>query len=231
VADAEFHHALWRDVSGHMVALRLSDGCVLWRSAEAMWPLLLGAGLALGLSLSPPSVVALALAGSDVNEGAGRVRWRSLALPWPEWAARQTELSAADIRAAWLGESILLRGHLRPIYKGGAPPGPMRSKPAPAVGSCQFDAASGAMHEGVSWPAGAEAANPGSADASGEHDVLTECEYGGVQYRLVHRPAHRDESGMAVQIALVSHDVARGHLLWDLTLEETNRRAPRALRP
>lgn len=37
VADATLEHALWRAPDGRLVALRLRDGQVQWRSSEPLW--------------------------------------------------------------------------------------------------------------------------------------------------------------------------------------------------
>ena len=229
VADAELQHALWRDRSGKLVALRLADGQLLWRSAQPLWPLLLGQGLALGLALAPARVVALALLGG----AAGTQRWCSQTLPWPEWAARlQAPTSAMDLQAGWWDGSAVLRWFLRPVYAGGAAPGPSRAKAAAAVGSCLLDAASGVLSPA---PAGFDAVTESAAPQASSHApsedpaVLARQVLGGVQYSLQqHAPA--DAPGGTLHTALVAHDLARGHELWRCALDEAPRKAPRALR-
>ena len=253
VADATLLHAMWRDRSGRLVAVRLADGLLLWRSAQPLMssvssvplvPLLLGHGLALGLALAPARVVALALAG----DAAGAERWRSDPLPWPEWAARLEAPSAAmAVQAGWLDDRIVLRWHLRPVYGGGAAPGPARAKAA-AVGSCLLDAADGTLHEapaGLSsassepllqapsqassqWPAQALAQEPSQAP-SDDPTVFARQVLGGVQYS-VQQQQPSTATGDTLHTALIALDLARGQELWRCALDEAPRKAPRALR-
>lgn len=217
VADAEGRHALWPDRSGKLVALRLADGQLLWRSAEPLWPLLLGQGLAIGLAPSPPCVVALALDGP----AAGSVRWRSAALPG---LASITAAAAAQLRAGWHADGIVLCWHSKPLYRGGAVPGPSRAKAAPTAGAVLLDVATGALH----------AAPPGSTGGDAEPCVQPPCDdptvlaqqlLGGVRYRLQHGAA-----AGPVQTTLSAHDGATDRLLWRCVLDDTPSRGPRALR-
>lgn len=225
VADAALQHALWRQPSGHLVALQLADGQLLWRSAQPLVPLLLGHGLAFGLALAPPRVVALTLAGV----GAGAERWCSDALPWPEWAARFDAPSAAmDVQAGWLDDRAALRWHLRPVYAGGAAPGLARAKAAAAVGSCLLDVVGGTLLQAPAGLASATAEPPLQAPSE-DPTVFARQVLGGVMYSLKRQPpagAQRD----TVQTTLIAHDLARGQELWRCTLDEAPRKAPRALR-
>jgi len=54
VADASGRHALLRDAAGRCALLRLSDGQLLWRSAEPLRPLLVDDRLAVALAMAPP---------------------------------------------------------------------------------------------------------------------------------------------------------------------------------
>ena len=237
VADAELQHALWRDGSGHLVALRLADGQLLWRSAQPLVPLLLGHGLALGLALAPARVVALALAGN----AAGDKRWCSDTLPWPDWALRLDALPAAtDLQAAWLDEDIALHWHLRPAYAGGAVPGPLRAKAVAAmaaVGSCLLDAAAGTLRAA---PAGLDNGGPGpvAQEPCSDPGVIAQSVLGGVRYRLQQQPSRQapprqpsKAAGDTLHTALVAHDLARGQDLWQRALDAAPAKAPRALRP
>ena len=241
VADATLQHALWRDRSGRLVAVRLADGLLLWRSAQPLMssvssvplvPLLLGHGLALGLALAPARVVALALAG----DAAGAERWRSDPLPWPEWAARLEAPSAAmAVQAGWLDGGIVLRWHLRPVYGGGAAPGPARAKAA-AVGSCLLDAADGTLHEAPAGLASASSeallqalAQAPSQAPSEDPTVFARQVLGGVQYS-VQQQQPSTATGDTLHTALIAFDLARGQELWRCALDEAPRKAPRALR-
>ena len=241
VADATLQHALWRDRSGRLVAVRLADGLLLWRSAQPLMssvssvplvPLLLGHGLALGLALAPARVVALALAG----DAAGAERWRSDPLPWPEWAARLEAPSAAmAVQAGWLDGGIVLRWHLRPVYGGGAAPGPARAKAA-AVGSCLLDAADGTLHEAPAGLASASSeallqalAQAPSQAPSEDPTVFARQVLGGVQYS-VQQQQPSTATGDTLHTALIALDLARGQELWRCALDEAPRKAPRALR-
>ena len=248
VADATLQHALWRDHSGRLVAVRLADGLLLWRSAPLrmpvmsvmplmplvpLVPLLLGHGLALGLALAPARVVALALAG----DAAGAERWRSDPLPWPEWAARLEAPSAAmAVQAGWLDDRIVLRWHLRPVYGGGAAPGPARAKAAATVGSCLLDAADGTLHEAPAGLASASfetllqaLAQAPSQAPSDDPTVFARQVLGGVQYS-VQQQQPSTATGDTLHTALIALDLARGQELWRCALDEAPRKAPRALR-
>lgn len=225
VADAEVQHAVWRGRRGQLVALRLADGQVLWRSAEPLVPLLLGHGLALGLALAPARVVALVLNGDT----AGTERWRSEPLPWPDWAASLDALSSTmEVHAGWLDDAIVLRWHLRPAYKGGAAPGPKRAKPAAAAGSCLLDVASGTLNQAPAGLASANSEPPPQAPCE-DPTVLARQVLGGVQYSLQQHPGSNAQ-GDTVHTALIAHDLARGLELWRCALDEAPRKAPRALR-
>jgi hypothetical protein len=225
VADAELQHALWRSGTGQVVALSLADGRVLWRSAEPLWPLLLGHGLALGLATATSRVVALPLQG----DGAGRECWRSDPLPWPDGAASPPGNAASVLHAAWMDERILLRWQLRPLYAGGAPPGRSRARPAPSVGSCLLDADTGALQRAPTDVGGPAPQVPPQLP-SDDPDVLAQALLGGVIYRLQRQPLAGDK----VQIELIAHDTRRGLDLWASTLEEARPdppgKGPRALR-
>lgn len=242
VADATLQHALWRDRSGQLVAVRLADGLLLWRSAQRLkspepsgssgssavplLPLLVGHGLAFGLALAPPRVVALALTG----DAAGAERWSSEPLPWPEWASRlEAPSSAIEVQAGWLDDRIVLRWHLRPLYRGGAAPGPARAKPAAAVGSCLLDGADGTLHEA---PAGLASAlsEPPLQVPSDDPTVFAQQVLGGVQYSL-RQQAPATATGVTPHTTLVAVDLAREQELWRCALDaEVPRKAPRALR-
>lgn len=228
VADTELQHALWRDRSGKLVALRLADGHLLWRSTEALWPLLLGHGLALGLALAaapaPPRVVALAL------DEAGAERWRSEPLPLPLPLPLHGPAGASDLKvqAGWLDGRIVLRWFVQPVYRGGAAPGPARAKPAAATGSCLLDAASGTLNPA---PAGLGSAKPEPAlqQPSDDPQVLAQQVLGGVRYSLKQSPLPGAQND-TLHTALIAHDLARDRDLWQCTLDEAPRKAPRALR-
>ena len=225
VADAGLQHALWRTGNGQLVALSLADGQVQWRSGEPLWPLLVGHGLAVGLTESPARVVALELLG----EGAGRERWRSETLPWPDGVVAPPGNAASALHAGWLDDRILLCWQLRPAYAGGAAPGASRAKPADSVGSCLLDAETGALQ---STPAELDGLTPKASThiPSDDPSVLAQTLLGGVTYRL----QRQSVAGGKVRIALSAQDNTRGLDLWSSTLEEARHeqpgKGPRALR-
>ena len=244
VADAELQHLLARSASGQVVAVRLADGQVLWRSAEVLRPLLLGHGLALGLApgttSTPARVVALAL------HEAGAERWRSAPLPWPEWAGQGDAAAAASevLHAGWLANRIVLRWHLQPLYRGGAAPGPSRVK-APAVsGTCLLDMASGALH-GAADDQEQVTVSPAPQEPSDDPSVIAQQVLGGVRYSLRQVPVQARVQAQAqaqaqaqvpgavtgmLRTTLTAHDPVRGLDLWHCLLDEAPRKAPRALR-
>ena len=227
VADAELQHLLARSASGQVVAVRLADGQVLWRSAEALRPLLLGHGLALGLApgtaSTPARVVALAL------HEAGTERWRSAPLPWPEWAAQGDSAAASGVlHAGWLADRIVLSWSLQPLYQGGAAPGPSRAKAPAAVGSCLLDMASGALH-GALADAAPVAVPAVPQEPSDDPCVVAQQVLGGVRYSLRQAQAPGAATGM-LHTTLTAHDPARGLDLWHCLLDEAPRKTPRAMR-
>lgn len=224
VADAGLQHALWRTGGGQLVALRLADGETQWRSTEPLWPLLLGHGLALGLTESPARVVAFELEG----ESAGRERWRSQTLPWPEGVVAPPGNLASALHAGWLDDRILLCWQLRPLYSGGAATGASQARPAASVGSCLLDADTGAIENAPADMDGL-APQPPTHIPTDDPTVTAQTLLGGVRYRLQRQPLAGDK----VQTALIAHDSARGLDLWSNKLEEVRQgpgKGPRALR-
>lgn len=225
VADTGLQHALWRTGSGQLVALRLADGEVQWRSTEPLWPLLLGRGLALGLTEPPARVVALGLQG----EGAGRERWRSETLPWPDGAVAPPGNAASALHAGWLDDRILLRWQLRSLYAGGAVPGASPATPAARAGSCLLDAETGAI-KSVPFEVDGLAPQPPTHLPSDDPTVMAQALLGAVRYRL----QRQSLGGNMVQTALIAHDPVRGLDLWSSAFEETRKdnpgKGPRALR-
>lgn len=225
VADLGLLHALWRTGDGRLVALRLADGETQWRSTERLWPLLLGHGLAVALTESPARVVAFELEG----ESAGRERWRSQTLRWPEGVVAPPGNLASALHAGWLDDRILLCWQLRPLYAGGAAPGASQARPAASVGSCLLDAGTGAMENA---PADMDGLAPQSPThiPSNDPTVTAQTLLGGVRYRL----QRQSLAGDTVQTALIAHDPARGLDLWSNKLEEVRQdrtgKGPRALR-
>lgn len=223
VADTELTQALSRGGSGQLVALSLADGSVLWRSAERLLPLLLGHGLALGLTLAPARVVAL-----DLTD-AGTERWRSDALPWPDWAAQgDAPASTIAVHAGWLDDHIVLQWHLQPLYQGGMAREPSRTKAAATHGACLLDATGGALSAA---PAGFDSRSqePAPHEACDDPSVLAQQVLGGVRYRL--QQESPEAPGHTLGTALVAHDLRSGRDLWRCVLDDAPRKAPRALRP
>jgi len=216
VADASGRHALLRDAAGRCALLRLSDGQLLWRSTEPLRPLLVDDELAVALAMAPPRVVALALEGGE--------RWRSAALPWPEWTADEPELGhASDLHAAWMSGDVLLRWQLRRPRGGGAGRA-VKIMPAP-VGSCRIDRASGSLQAIDPPPAPTFDAVP--TDASADPDVLAQSVHAGVRYALVRRA-----DGGVVRTALQAYDPSgQGDARWTCALDEFERKRPPPHRP
>ena len=258
VADADLQHGLMRSVNGHVVAVRLADGQVLWRSGEVLHPLLLGHGLAVCLAFvaAPVAAPGTSSAPAPAHAGehgvahgvaqivaldlhqAGAERWRSAALPWPEWALQGDAPAASRVvHAGWLGDRILLCWSLQPLYRGGAAPGPSRGKAAAAPGSCVLDVANGSMHDA---PAEFDSftAPPAPHQPSDDPSVTAQQVLRGVRYSLRQTPAPA-AVGRPLNAALnttwhttlTATDTVRGLDLWCCLLDEAPRKLPRALRP
>jgi|GEM_PF-2419313 len=236
VADADLQHALVRSARGPLVALRLADGQVLWRSGQALRPLLLGQGLVFGLALGAPigtssaSAPAQACVVALVLHEAGIERWRSAPLPWPEWAAQGgAPADSLAVQAGWLADRIVLRWRLQPLYRGGAAPGPSRTKSPAAHGCCLLDAASGALHGA---PAGVDdfTVQAPPQEPCDDPCVMAQQVLGGVRYRLQQTPLPGVQPTEALHTTLTAHDPACGLDLWQCLLDDTPRKAPRALR-
>lgn len=218
VADAAGTHALLRDRRGRMIALRLDDGQLLWRSEVPLQPLLVEGDSAWGLAVAPPRVTRWALAGPQ----AGQMVCASAPLPWPAWA------SAADparvevaLEVAGLDADLGLRWQLRQRYAGGAPPQSGVAREA-SSGACRIDASTGALGAATPWPA--RPADAVGADEALDPKVLAQSHVGARRYRLV---AH--DVGGVLRTSLIAHD-AEERLLWERVLDEAPRRSPPALR-
>jgi hypothetical protein len=216
VADASGRHALLRDAAGRCALLRLADGQLLWRSTEPLRPLLVDDELAVALAMAPPRVMALSLQGGE--------RWRSEALPWPEWIADEPELgSTSDLHAAWMDGDVLLRWQLRRPRGGGAG---RAAKVVPAsVGACRIDRASGSLQAIDPPPVPSLEAAPVAASA--DPDVLAQSVHAGARYALVRR-GH----GAVLRTALHAYDLSgQGDARWTCALDEIERKRPPPHRP
>ena len=221
VADAASRYALLRDQQGRLLAVRLDDGHVLWCSEASLLPLLLGAKHAVGLAVSPPHVVALALEGTQ----AGKVACTSAPLPWPAWAlTADPGLVDLDVEAAWLGNDVGLHWHLRQRRTGGAPPGPNQSVREVADGQCSMDIESGSVQALASWPT--RPTGFAQAEEVADPQVLAQAQLGAQRYRLVAK-----ESAAGLRTSLVAQDATHGRLLWEQVLGDAPRRPAAALRP
>ena len=134
----------------------------------------------------------------------------------------------------------MLRWSLQPLYRGGAAPGLSKAKAAAAEGSCWLDLASGALHR-----APADAANvtvppepTATQESSDDPCVTAQQTLGGVRYCLRQTQPAGVQPAQALNTVLhtplhttlTAHDPARGVDLWQCLLDETPRKAPRALR-
>jgi hypothetical protein len=221
VADEAARFALWRDPQGRLVALRLADGQVLWRSPPGLQPVILGHGWAVGAAVSPPHLIAFTLEGPS----AGAPAWRSAPLPWPEWAAVADPARVERLLdAAWLGTRLGLHWSLHQRYTGGAPPDAAHAKNAACSGACVIDPATGDVQPLAAWPA--RPAPHALPEPSDDPRVLGQCRLGDRRYRVVAQEA----SGLR-RTVLEALDATSGQRLWECLLDESPRRPPRALRP
>jgi hypothetical protein len=223
IADSGGRHACVRCRQGHVVAIALEHGTVLWRSVEALRPLVIAGDEVLALrTRMPAACVALALAGKD----AGRERWASDPLPLPGWV----ELASSNpaqfrITAAVDGSSILVSWRARARYRGGAAPSAAVLKQAARddAGSVAVERSSGKVTM-FAAPAGLErAAGPENGDAA--PDTLEQTRIGARRYELV-----LDDSRHNVRTVLRARDVQTGAILWETAIDEGPARPPRPLR-
>ncbi len=190
VTDRRVQHAMLRDAAGRCALLRLRDGALLWRSTEALRPLLLDDELALGLALGPPRLVAWSLQGDE--------RWRSPVLPWPDWATKPTELNrASDLHAGWIDGDAFVSWQLRAARGGGAGRGPGYAPAASCEGAVRLRRDGGALIDmtaaqtaaladgDVGADADATAAGDAQATASDDPRVLAQRVLAGTRYTLM----------------------------------------------
>lgn len=209
VTDRRVQHALVRDAAGRCALLRLSDGALLWRSTEALRPLLLDDELALSLAFAPPRLVTWSLQGDE--------RWRSPVLPWPAWALKCAELNhASDLRAGWIDGDAFVSWHLRAARGGGAGRGPGFAAAASCEGAVRLRRDSGVLIELTAAQTAAQTAalTDGAADAgadaqaiaSDDPRVLGQRVLGGTRYTLMQ---HAD--GGRLRTAVVAEDAGHAH--------------------
>ena len=225
VTDRALHHALLRDAAGRCALLRLRDGALLWRSTEALRPLLLDDELALGLALAPPRVVAWSLRGDE--------RWRSPVLPWPDWAKKPTELNrASDLHAGWIDGDAFVSWYLRAARGGGAGRGPGFAPASSCQAAVRLGRDSGAWAEAAVQVPDADAAAQDSA--SDDPSVLAQRVLGGVRYALV-RLDQGTGSHASMRIALTAMPAldhpGAGDARWTCWLDDIEPRQAPPLRP
>ena len=219
VTDAGLRHALLRDATGRIVALRLSDGQLLWRSAEAMLPLLLDDELAVALAMAPPRAVALSLQGP----AAGSQGWTSGTLAWPAWAQRAaTPNAVSEFHAAWIDGDVLLHWRLRAQTLGGASRGLPR--PDPTEGACTIERATGIVHALDTWPRPPD--DEGVDTSSADPAVLAQRALADVRYRLL-----QQLDGERLRTSLTAQHATRGEPLWSCPLDDVPRPRAPARRP
>jgi len=220
IADVEGQHACVLDRSGRLAAIALESGTVLWRSSEALRPLVIAHGEVIALRTGPPAVcIALALEAAN----AGSPQWSSDPLPLPTWAF--TDGAQLSIAAQMRGTAIELHWLARARYRGGAAPSrEVREQAArDAEGSLAVDRSSGKVTP-ISTPAPivpAAAMEPGPATA----DVLERQRIGEHWYQLAVAAATNN-----VRTLLRALDAKTGALRWETTIDEGPPRAPKPLR-
>jgi hypothetical protein len=218
VVDTSGRYALLRDAAGRCVALRLTDGRLLWRSTESLRPLLVDDHIAVGLAMTPPRVVALSLQGGE--------RWRSVVLPWPEWALQEPELnSASDLNAAWIDGDVLLRWQLRAQRGGGAGRGPTHQPPPVCDSAARLGRNSGVLQ--VPYTSPLPSFDEAAGTTSDDTHVLAQTVLAGVRYALV-----QHDDGALLRTALVAQDKnGAGGTRWSCMLDEVERQRPPPHRP
>jgi len=222
-SDSGATHACVRDRSGRIVAIALAGGSVLWRSAQALRPLVIARGEVIALrTAAPPVCVALAL--TDAN--AGREVWTSDPLPLPAWA----ELESQDPARFWIaiaigGASLVLRWRARARYAGGAAPSRRVLERAARddEGSAAIERATGKVTM-LSTAIGPEpAVEPEAGPAAPQ--ILEQQQLGGRLYQIALEAVDRN-----VRTVLRALDLRGGAPLWETIIDEGPARPPRALR-
>ena len=221
VADSTGQYALVSDRQDCLVAVALEHGTRLWRSEVALRPLLLCPEHAIGLAVSPPQVVSIAVLGKQ----AGRVEWTSPTLSWPQWAIDTSSSGLTmDIEAAFLDKDVGLHWCLRPCHAGGAAKGLGRPTLTFAEGQCRVDIGSGAVRAMVAWPE--RPAGFAQGVESSDPTVIAQAQLGAKLYKLM-----VSDTAAGLRTTLGAYDKAEGNQLWEHSLGEAPRQPPFALRP
>ena len=226
IADSGGRHACLRCRLGRLVAIELEYGTVLWRSVEALRPLVIAGDEVIALrTATPVSCVALALEGKS----AGLERWASDPLPIPSWVEVGTPNPARfRITAAVNGPSIVVNWRARARYRGGAAPSAAVLKQAARddAGTVAIERSRGKVTM-LAAPAGLEfPPEPGDGDGDAAPDTLEQARIGARRYELV-----LDQGRNNVRTVLRARDAQTGALAWETAIDEGPARPPGPLRP
>jgi hypothetical protein len=227
VADPDASHAYVRAAAGTVMALDLTSGEVLWRSAIGnLRPLSIVEDMLVTARITKPGALELVI----LESADGAVLRVSKPLPLPGWAHPSLDDTPEfTLRAEAEAQSAVIRWTARARYQGGAPPTAQvrESYEREAHGGARLDLETGTIElldEEID-NAVALARQPGKSVA--EADVLEQQEIGDKRFQLV---AQAETDG-TVKVLLRAVERNSGKVVWQSLLEEAPLRRPKPLRP
>jgi hypothetical protein len=227
IASLSTSRAFMRDPAGRLLAIDLDTGKILWRTTEAMRPLLAGRDRVVALREVEPRVTSVTVLDADD----GRQMSTSKPLPLPDWAPSALDDTADfSISAEAAADAVLLKWDAQQRYRGGAAPGREVEEAAQrhAEGRARVDlrtgevsqAPSGAMPEPSHPRRDEKTVTPLPQDVVEQHDLR------GRRFQLV---VHRRPEGK-VQVVLRAVDPVALRTEWETVVDERPAERPRALR-
>ena len=227
VADPDASHAYVRAAAGTVMALDLTSGEVLWRSAIGnLRPLSIVEDMLVTARITKPGALELVI----LESADGAVLRVSKPLPLPGWAHPSLDDTPEfTLRGEAEAQSAVIRWSAQARYQGGAPPTAqvLKSYERDAHGGARLDLETGAielLHDEVE-NAAAFAGQPVKSVSEGE--VLEQQEIGDRSFQLV---AQSETSG-TVKVLLRAIERNSGKMVWQSLLEEAPLRRPKPLRP
>lgn len=241
-ADEHGRRAVVHDRDGTLIALRLTDGAVLWRHGRDLRPLAVLDRVVVALRVTGSPAPAAAVVVLDAGDGSER--WTSPPLRLPDWARPELDdTSTFTLTTEAVGpDRLVLRWAARTAYSGGAPPGErwLTESARAARGTARLDLGGpvpeltddGPTAEPPTTPEpSAPAAQASQAvRAPLAPDVLRATRIGDLRMELALGPATGTDAGTGT-ILLRAVDVRTGSTNWEVQLDATIPRLPPPLPP